>query len=138
MSGFRSGSPKNILQQKLNDTSRETSNPSDEADRIAYGIISAVDFQSGQVKVKKLSADGKVGDEISNKFLPLATPLSEIHLLWGSLREGLVVRIYYRGKLNPKRAIIEVIGDEEHSFLTKEPALNEVNIGPYKIFGAGF
>jgi hypothetical protein len=134
---YRSSAPKNEFQQKFKDVSSQSRNPPDEADRITYGVISEVNFNNGQVKVKKLLADGKIGDEISEGFLPLSTPLSEIHLLWGALREGLVVRVYYKGKLTPRNQIIEVIGDEEHSFLNKEPISNEIEIGPYKIFSGG-
>jgi len=137
MPGYNSSAPKNELQQALHETNRQAQQPSDKQDRVTYGIISAVNYDSGQVKVKKLEADGKVGNEISNAFLPLATPLSEIYLLWGALREGLVVRIYWRGKLSPRNAIIEVIGDEDHSFLRKTPYLNEVAVGAYRIFSPG-
>lgn len=137
MGGFNSSSPKTLLQKELDSTAREARNPPDELDRITYGIISKVDYETGQVKVKQLQSDGKIGDEISDVFLPLATPLSEIHLLWGALREGLVVRIYCKGKLRSKDAIIEVIGDEDHSFVRKEPLQNEIEIGPFLIFSGG-
>jgi hypothetical protein len=134
---YSSSAPKNILQQKLHETSREARTPSDEADRITYGVISEVNYDNGQVKVRKILADGKIGDKISNGFLPLATPLSVIHHQFGALREGLVVRIYYRGKLNPKNVIIDVIGEEDHQFLSKQPAQNEIAIGPWRIFSGG-
>ena len=86
MQGYNSSAPKNKLQQALHETNRQAQQPSDEQDRITYGIISSVNYDSGQVKVKKLNAEGKVGNEISEGYLPLATPLSEIHLLWGALR----------------------------------------------------
>jgi hypothetical protein len=135
--GYSSAAPKNILQQKLHETSRESMLPKDEEDRITYGIISEINYNNGQVRVRRILSDGKIGDEISNGFLPLSTPLSEIHLLWGALREGLVVRVYYKGKLSPKNVIIEVIGDEDHQFLNKAPLQNEIEIGPYKIFLGG-
>ena len=134
---MRSGAPRTKYQQNLDRVSRETGNPSDYQERISYGVISAVNYNSGQVKVKLLESDGKIGEEISSGYLPLATPLSEIHLLWGALREGLVVRIYWRGKANFKDAIIEVIGDEEHRFLAKEPEMNELATGPWKTFLGG-
>jgi len=134
---YTSSAPKNILQQKMHDTAKDSRTPPDEADRITYGIISAVNYENSQVKVRKILTDGKIGDEISDGYLPLSTPLSEIYLLWGALREGLVVRVYYKGKLSPKNIIIEVIGDEEHKFLNKEPVQNEINIGPFRIFMGG-
>jgi len=134
---YSSSAPKNVFQQKLHNTSRESISPKDEADRITYGVISKVNYDIGQVKVKRLLEDGKVGDLISDGFLPLSTPISDIHLRFGALREGLVVRIYYKGKLSPKDVIIEVIGDEDFKFLSKEPVQNEIVIGPHKIFSAG-
>ena len=130
---YQSSAPKNKLQQALHDTGRQAIN--DEQDNISYGIISAVNQENGQVKVKRLLADGKVGGEISRSFLPLATPLSDLFLRFGALREGLVVRIYWKGKLSLRNAIIEVIGDEEHSLLNKVPYKNEIAVGPYRIFG---
>jgi hypothetical protein len=136
MEGYNSSAPKNKLQKALHETNRRASQPPDEQVKITYGVISEVNNKNGQVRVKELLADGKTGKEISGKFLPLTTPLSEIYLLWGALREGLVVRVYSRGKLTQRNAIIEVIGDEDHSFVTKVPYQNEIGIGPYKIFGA--
>ena len=134
--GYRSSAPKNLFQQKLHETSRESTLPKDEDGHIAYGVISEVNYNSGQVKVRKLLTDGKIGDEISSGFLPLANPLSDIHLRFGALREKLVVRYYYRGNLNPKNVIVEVIGDENFKFMMTAPVQNEINIGAYKIFGA--
>lgn len=134
---YSSSAPKNIFQQKLHDTSRQARNPSDEADRITYGIISAVNYNNGQVKVRRILADSKIGDEISGGFLPLATPISVVHHNFGALREGLVVRIYYKGKLSPKNVIIEVIGEEDHKFISKEPQQNEIQVGVWKILSGG-
>ena len=134
---MRSSAPRTKYQQNQDKIAREIGNPSDQQERISYGMISAVNYNSGQVKVKLLTSDGKIGEEIAPGYLPLATPLSEIHLLWGALREGLVVRIYWRGKGNYKDAIIEVIGDEEHRFLTKEPEMNELATGPWTTFLGG-
>ena len=134
---YSSSAPKNIFQQKFHDTSRQARNPSDEADRITYGVISAINYNNGQVKVRRILADGRIGDEISGGFLPLATPLAIVHHLFGALREGLVVRIYYKGKLNPKNVIIEVIGEEDHQFISKEPRQNEIKIGAFRIMSGG-
>lgn len=136
--GYNSSAPKNNLQQALNKTSKEAKSPVDEQQRINYGVISEVNHDTSQVKVRALRSDGKLGEEISKGFLPLLNPLSQIHLLYGLLREGLVVRIFWRGKLEPQNAVIEVIGDEEHNLLTKSPEPNEITIGPFKIFSGGF
>jgi hypothetical protein len=134
MTGYSSSSPKNILQQRLHETTREAGDPPDELERISYGVITEVDYETSQVKVRKFLEGGRMGDMVSDGFLPLATPLSEIHLLWGLLREGLVVRVYWRGKLAPKNVLIEVIGDEDHKLLRKAPESNEVQVGPWRLF----
>ena len=133
---YNTAAPKNQFQNVLKKVSKEAEAPSDEAQKITYGVISEVNHNNGQVKVRKLLADGKIGDDIANSFLPLATPTTVVHQLFGALREGLVVRIYYRGKLNPKNVIIEVIGEEDHQLLNKEPAQNEIQVGAHEIFGA--
>jgi hypothetical protein len=129
--------PKNALEQKLGRTASEAGQPANEQDRIGYGIISEVNQETSQVKIKLLTSDGQPGEELRGGFLPLVTPLNVIHMLFGALREGLVCRIYWKGKLRPKTPLIEVIGDEEHSLLKKKPASNEVEVGPYQIFSGG-
>lgn len=125
---------KNKLQQYSHDTHRESRQPVDEQDRITYGVISDVDEDTSQVKVRFLKSDGIVGDELSPNFLPLSTPLEQIHLLWGLLRKGLVCRIYWKGKISPRKAIIEVIGNENHKLINQAPVPNEITIGPWQIF----
>jgi hypothetical protein len=135
--GYSSGSPQNQLQQNLNKLNLDVGQPSDDQLQISYGVVSEVDQDTSQVKVKFLLEDGKLGEELSPGFMPVITPLSVIHHLWGLLREGLVVRIYWKGKLEPHKAMIEVIGDEEHSLLNKEPMINEITIGVWKLFSGG-
>lgn len=129
--------PKNALEQKLGRTAMEAGQPSNEQNRIAYGIISKVNQDTSQVKVKLLTKDGEVGEELTSGFLPLMNILSDIHLRFGALREGLVCRIYWKGKLKPTDPLVEVIGDEDHLFLKKAPATNKVEVGPYAIFSGG-
>lgn len=128
---------KNALEQKLGKTSSEAGQPANDQERIGYGIISEVNHDTSQVKIKLLTADGQQGKELKGGFLPLLTPLSVIHLLYGALREGLVCRLYWKGKLQPRAPLVEVIGDESHSFLVKVPAENKIAIGPYQIFSGG-
>jgi hypothetical protein len=88
MTTQRSSSPRNKFQVNSDKIAREIGTTADDQERISYGIISGVNYNTGQVKVKLLESDGKIGEEISDGYLPLATPLSEIFLLWGALREG--------------------------------------------------
>ena len=129
--------PKNALEQKLGRTANEAGQPANEQDRIGYGIISKVNQDTSQVKVKMLNADGQDGEELAGGFLPLLTPLSDIHMRFGALREGLVCRLYWKGKLRPRTPLVEIIGDEDHSLLKKTATTNQINIGPYQIFSGG-
>jgi hypothetical protein len=129
--------PKNALEQKLGKTAMEAGQPANEQDRIGYGIISKVNHDSSQVKIRLLNSDGQPGEELTGGFLPLLTPLSDIHLRYGALREGLVCRIFWKGKLRPKTPLVEIIGEEDHSLLKKKAASNQVDIGPYQIFSGG-
>lgn len=129
--------PRNALEQKFNKTHDEASQPAHEQDRISYAIISEVNEDSCQVRIRLLKADGEPGELLSGGFLPLLNPLDDIHMRFGSLRKGLLCRIYWRGKLKPKNPIVEVIGDEDHSFLKKKPATNKVELGPFAIFSGG-
>lgn len=128
---------KNSLEQKLQRNQMEAGQPANDQDRIGYGIISSVNHDTSQVKIKLLTADGQPGPELRGGYLPLLTPLNVIHLLYGALREGLVCRIYWKGKLRPRTPLVEVIGDETHSFLNKVPRENKIAIGPFQIFSGG-
>ena len=129
--------PKNKLEQTLKKTHQEAGQPVNEQDRTGYAIISEVNEDTSQVKIKILRADGSVGEELRGGFLPLQNPLADIHHRFGALRKGLVCRIYWKGRLTPRNPIVEVIGDEEHLLLKKKAATNKVEIGPFQIFSGG-
>ena len=103
---------------------------------IEYGTIEEVDNKTCRVKVRKLdgtllkaptSSEG--GQE--DKF-PLLTPLTEIHLRYGQLREGLKVRIHWIGKDKPEAKVyVEVINDNQN-ILSQDFALPDIERG----FGA--
>jgi hypothetical protein len=126
---------RDALQQTMKQADRKSEEPSDRQDRITYGVIVGIKKKTGQVQVrefgtkKKLVADGA--------FLPVATQQSELFMLWGELRKGLVCRIHWRGKLTQRGPIVEVIGDEESNFLEQPERDNEIETPPYKIFSGG-
>ncbi len=130
-------SPKNALEQRLTKTHNEATQPAHEQDRTSFAIITEVNQSTSQVKIRLLKADGEPGEVLNGGFLPLINPLGDIHLRFGMLRKGLLCRISWRGRLKPKNPIVEVIGDEDHSFLKKKPAANAVELGPYAIFSGG-
>ncbi len=132
-------SSRNLQQDKQASTASKGSQPSDEQDRIRYGIITAVS-KTNLVRVRLLGSKGVAeGDDIvQGSFLPLITPLTLIHLLWGTLRKGLICRIFWRGKMDPNSTtVVEVIADETHNFLAKEEQSNEIATIAYKIFSGG-
>ena len=135
---FGNSAPKNAMHQAVQQTSKSAKEPSDEQDRISYGVISKVNVESSQVKVRLLKDNGKISEEeLTPFYLPLINSLMDIHLRFGMLREGLLVRVFWKGKLKPDNAIIEVIGDEDSDFLKKTPEVNEVTVGSYQIFSGG-
>jgi len=108
-------SAKNLQQDKQAGTANLGAQPSDEQDRIRYGTITKVN-ENNMVKVKLLGKEGLPdGDDIvGGAFLPLMTPLPVIYLLWGTLRKGLICRVFWRGKLDPNAStIVEIIADDK-------------------------
>jgi hypothetical protein len=133
----RNTAPKNLLQQGLSDLANQVGQPTNENERISYGVIAEVNDETSQVKVRFLTADKTLGELVSDGFLPLLNPLQQIFSNYGGLREGLLVRIFWRGKIKPTTAIIEVIGDEDSSFLQKEFTENDIEVGPHWILSGG-
>lgn len=139
MKPYRSSAPKNAFQASLQSTAQQAGQPVDEQDRISYGVITDVN-DLNQVQVKMFRAEKQGGDFLiaEAQYLPLSQPLSLINMAYGPLRKGLVVRIFWRGKLIPKgNAIIEVIGTEDHRLLVKEQEIPALDQQPYKIFSGG-
>lgn len=130
-------SPRNIPQSNLSGLSRKVGQPVPDSLRIRYGVITAVDNDTSQVKIKLYTNTGRPDIEPPG-YHPLINPLSQVHLLWGKLRKGLAVRAFYRGKEDPASDyIVEVIGDEGLDFLKKEAKENILSTGPYKILSGG-
>ena len=127
----------NLLQQTIGKLKLDSNQTSDDADRISYGIISDIDEATSQVKVRFLKEDKTPGELVTDGFLPLINSLDSIHLIYGPLRPGLLVRIFWRGKIRPRTAMIEIIADENSSFLQKEPQPDEINIGPHYFLSGG-
>jgi hypothetical protein len=130
---------RNKLQNNMQSTHQKSETPVDDSHNIAYGLITAVNNDTSQVKVKLYTTDSTfASDEILNgAYLPLLNPLIQIQHEWGAIRVGLLVRVHWKGKLNQKNAVIEIVGDEESPFLNKEPLQNELPTGPFRIFSAG-
>lgn len=136
---YRNSAPKNSFQSSLQKTSSAAVQPVEEQDRISYGIVLDVNEKS-RVKVKMFRSNSQGGDLIiaGGSHLPVLQPLSVIHMLYGPLRKGLVVRLFWKGKLEPKgNVIIEVIGNEDHQLATKELEVPALDQQPYKIFSGG-
>jgi hypothetical protein len=131
---------KNAAQQKRADARISQGQPLDEQDRFRFGVITEVN-DNNLVKVKFLGKNGQPdGEDISNGvFLPVINPLHVVHLMFGALRKGLICRVWWRGKVepDPSTTFVEIIADEDHNFLKKEPEDNELTTGPSKIFSGG-
>lgn len=131
---------KNKLQNILQKTHVQSQSPVDEQHNWSYGAITEVNSENSQVKVKLFTKNNDLENReiLGGAFLPLMNPLTQIHHQWGALREGLIVRVHWRGKMDQKTCIVEVIADEETSFLSKEATPNELPTGPFRLFQSGF
>jgi hypothetical protein len=134
------GAPTNINDQHRQTIQTGQHKPNAEHIHIRYGIILEV-TENNLVIVSLLNNDGKPdtkGTIAQGRALPLTTSLSTIHMLFGPLRKGLLCKVTWRGTVDPNQySMIEIVGDEEHSFLKKEPQPTEVSVGPWKIFSGG-
>ena len=118
--------------------------------RISYAVIEEVDHDTSRVRVKIFDGQSNPQDKRSGsdnkgtnqgRWYPVLQPLYIIHHLFGSLRKGLIVRVFWRGKTEPgSEAVVEVISDATRSeFLAgnKEPRSNELAVGPHRFATGG-
>jgi len=135
---YVSTTPRNLLEHHMRNTASEAMQPPHDIERISYGVISNINFDTSQVKVKFLTSDGIVDDSSeTNSYFPLLSPIEDIHLKYGAIRIGLTVRVFWRGKLKPTQGYVEVIGDENFKFLSKQPLTNDVDVGPWHLLSGG-
>lgn len=130
--------PKNMVASTINDLGQAVTDPPVIGDRIAYGVVTAVNDKQ-QVQVQLYSRRDQLGNFqqiLNGKFIPVATQQTTINLLYGELRAGLQVMIHWRGKLRPSWAIAHIIGDEELDIL-EEVALSTDVAGPPVAFLSG-
>ncbi len=133
------------LQSQMGADSQRGGQPSDEQLRISYGFIEEVNAQNNQVKVRLFGRNDRGDDDellSGGAFFPILQPLHVIHLLYGSLRKGLCVRIFWRGgKGKPGReSIIEVVSDADCAIFRSGKKVNESNeiaTGNFLIFQGG-
>jgi hypothetical protein len=145
----RSTSARTGFNQSQQQEAESTRSPGKAELRVSYGVITDVALDTSQVKVLvfngfnrnqdiMLGASKPGGDGI---FVPLAQPLHIIHHMFGALRKGLCVRIFWRGIHAPgSESQIEVISDEAKPNFrsgTKEQEINQKDTRPYKIFSGG-
>lgn len=136
---MKPGAPTTPNEQAQNFNSNQVAQPHAEQTHIRYGKVSGVSKNS-LVQVVLLNDNGEPeGKEIvQGTFLPVNTPMSSILLQWGPLRKGLICRVFWKGNSEPDATCsIDIIGDEEHRFLIKEPYPSDIAIGPWKIFAGG-
>lgn len=138
-SGMASSAPRNVREHNENKQANKASWPVLDQQRIRYGIITAVNKDTSQVKIK-LFTNNDSDDIYINNYNPIINSLNQIHASYGALREGLLIRFFYRGKEDPlpvTRGLVEVIGDEEPEFLKKEGRSNVISTGPFKLMSGG-
>jgi hypothetical protein len=134
-----SSSPRTVREDQDTKTSRSSSAPTQDQQCIRYGVITEVNKDTSQVKVRLFTNADKDDIDIVN-YNPILNSLSEIHLLYGELRQGLYIRFFYKGKEDPKqncRGLVEIIADEESDFLRRLEGVNVIDTGPYKLMSGG-
>lgn len=133
------GQPANQIEQRRQEIVQRENSPSTEQIYIRYGQIVSVNPQ-GLVQVVLLNEKGVPENSpiVNGKFLPINTPLSSILLQWGALRRDLICKVMWKGNVEPNLSTsIDVIGDEEHQLLAKDPFPTEVQVGPWMVFLGG-
>lgn len=139
--------PQNKVAQSFDSTNQRAGEPIDEQLRISYGTIVDVNTEKNTILIDLFGHDNRkirVGATDRNKkgvYVPIIQPLPIIHLLYGALRKGLIVRVFWKGKHEPGREVVaEVISDDEVAqFLSgrQEPRSNELTTSPHEIFTGG-
>lgn len=137
----------NVVQKSFDKSNQRAGEPKDEQLRISYGVITEVNEDNMTVRVdifdrggqrKRVGASGLRGD---GAFLSLLQPITIIHTLYGALRKGLVVRLFWRGKHFPvAESLVEIISDAgEETFISgkKKVRSNELSTQVYEIFTGG-
>lgn len=147
--GVEAGKPlrTNPIQTGLEQANSRAGDPADEQQRVSYGIITEVNEEVNRVKVDLFdrgNSKTRIGsgvDRPEGSFIPVMQPLIVIHHLYGALRKGLIVRVWWRGKQEPgAEAIAEIISDQDSSIFgsgTKSSRSNELATTPHEIFTGG-
>lgn len=138
----------NIIQKTFDQSLQRAGEPADEQLRISYGVIAEVDEDNSTVRVDIFDKGGnriRIGAGPDSKsqgsLLPIIQPITEIHHRFGSIRKGLIVRVYWKGKHVPgKDSLIEIISDAGESIFgsgRKDVRSNELATQVHEIFTGG-
>ena len=87
---FKSTAPRNKLEQTLDHTSQEAGQPAQEQDRISYGLITAVNDDTSQVKIRLLDGEGELGEELAGYF-----PLIPSWRLFMPMQKPFQITVYF-------------------------------------------
>ena len=137
----RASAPKDKLNSTMEATDTRGGSPSDEQQQISYGEILAVHETRSTIDLKLFGSETR-GDEGQKIFeVPLIHPLHFYHQVFGQLRPGLCVRIFWRGGRNKpgREAIAEIINDNTALFREGKKGYepNTINTGPWQILSGG-
>lgn len=137
----------NSVQSGFANNHQRAGEPIDEQQRVSFGQIAEVNEDTQRVRVDifgrngNLKRLGKTERNPEGPYIPVLQPLQVIHHLFGSLRKGLIVRVWWRGKQAPaSEAIAEIVTDQEGAvFFTGEESArsNELATSPHEIFAGG-
>jgi len=150
LKGSQAGKPlhTNPVQKTFDQSMQRGGEPKDEQVRISYGVVADVDEDKSTVRVDIFDRGGnriRIGagpdQQGEGALLPILQPITVIHQLYGALRKGLIVRIYWRGKHIPGReSVVEVISDAGEAIFgtgRKKTRSNELATQVHEIFTGG-
>lgn len=126
------------FRQSNQTVSKQSRQPNIDTLSIRYGVVEDINEDQSRISVRLCTSTGEETGDITPMW-PYLNTLSEVFLLWGALRKGLMVRVFCKGQDKiPAQGIVEILGDEPPStLLGREVRANEIETGPYLMLMGG-
>jgi hypothetical protein len=125
----------------LDNESTRATTPNSNQLKISYGQIIEVHDERSTIDVMIFGKPGDILNEFKVFEVPLIHPLQFYHLVFGQIRKGLVVRLFWRGSSKPGReSFAEIIDNSDGARFKsgkKKYENNTQTTGPWKIFSGG-
>lgn len=139
---YRPSAPRNNHQSSVSGASQSATQPTNDQPNIAYGRVKEV--IGGKRVIITYFNDNNNKDEDMKIPVAINSPgLEAIKTLYGGLKPGLPVRIFFKGMWPPDPLVndvkVDVIGgfDDDIAKDDADPEPEELATGPYKLFSGG-